>query len=85
MNSFTMPKKKMTQNIGKTDRIIRLLIGLAMLAAGVIAHSWWGAVGLLPLVTSFVGFCPLYIFSGFSTCGSCRVGEKPGKSSSRLS
>ncbi|MEI6638700.1 MAG: DUF2892 domain-containing protein [Chlorobium sp.] len=75
----------MAKNIGKTDRVIRFLIGVVMLLAGFIAHSWWGAVGLVPLVTAITGFCPLYTLLGISTCVSCNVGSKPGKSNARLS
>ncbi len=75
----------MQQNIGKKDRIIRIALGIIVLVAGVVAHSWWGAVGLIPLLTSGVGFCPLYTLLGISTCGNCQIGAKPGKSSSRLS
>jgi len=75
----------MAKNIGKTDRVIRILIGVVMLLAGFIAHSWWGAIGIVPLVTAFPGFCPLYILLGISTYVNCNVGAKPGKSNARLS
>jgi len=78
-------EKKMQQNIGKTDRIIRISIGVAIVVAGIITQSWWGLVGIVPLVTSMVSFCPLYTLLGFSTCERCSMGEKPGKSNERLS
>jgi fatty acid desaturase len=47
-------------NEGKADRIVRVIIGLAIIGWGFVAHNWWGAVGLVPLVTGAIGFCPLY-------------------------
>jgi hypothetical protein len=55
-------------NIGKTDRIIRALIGLIVIAVGVYLKSWWGAVGLVPLFTAAIGWCGLYTLFGMSTC-----------------
>lgn len=67
----------MRTNLGPTDRWIRALIGLALLAAGVIFHSWWGLLGLLPLGTAALGFCGLYTVCGLTTCRA-PVGTKPG-------
>ena len=50
----------MKKNMGKTDKLIRLILGIVIIALGIISHSWWGLVGLVPLLTSFVSFCPLY-------------------------
>lgn len=56
-------------NMGKTDRIIRAVVGLALIALGVIFNSWWGAIGLIPLVTAAIGWCPAYFPFGISTRG----------------
>ena len=48
-------------NEGKADRIVRVVLGLAIIGWGVAAQNWWGAVGLVPLLTGAVGFCPLYL------------------------
>jgi hypothetical protein len=61
-------------NIGKTDRAIRILAGAAILVAGIVEHSWLGLIGLVPLATALVKFCPAYAMLGLSTkkcCGSC--------------
>ena len=58
----------MKQNIGKTDRIIRVLIGLIVIAVGAYFKSWWGAIGLLPIFTAALGWCGLYTLFGISTC-----------------
>jgi hypothetical protein len=58
----------MKSNIGKTDRIIRVVIGLIVIAIGVYLKSWWGAIGLLPIFTAAIGWCGLYTLFGISTC-----------------
>ena len=57
----------MQQNIGKTDKIIRVVIGLIIIAVGAYFKSWWGAIGLLPILTAVVGWCGLYTILGIST------------------
>lgn len=63
----------MKTNIGTLDRIVRILAGLAILGAGYHYQSWWALVGLVPLLTAFIGFCPAYTLLGLSTCP---VGKK---------
>jgi type IV secretory pathway TrbD component len=60
----------MTKNVGGIDRIVRILLGLALVALGLSAQDWWGAVGLVPLVTGLVGWCPLYVPLRLSTGAS---------------
>ena len=55
-------------NVGKADRVVRIVVGLGLLATGAYFHSWWGLIGLLPLLTAVVGFCPAYLPFGISTC-----------------
>lgn len=55
-------------NVGKIDRVIRVVIGLALLLGGLYFGSWWGAIGLAPLLTAAIGWCPLYSPFGLSTC-----------------
>jgi hypothetical protein len=59
----------MQTNVGNIDRILRAVIGLALIAltwAGTIGV--WGWIGVVPLLTAAVGFCPLYTMLGFSSC-----------------
>jgi hypothetical protein len=56
-----------TQNVGGIDRILRILVGLAVIAWGVYAHNWLGAIGLVPLVTGLFSWCPVYFPFGLST------------------
>jgi len=55
-------------NVGKTDKIVRWIIGIVAIALGVYLKSWWGAVGLIPIVTALMGFCPIYTIVGLSSC-----------------
>ncbi len=59
----------MTTNIGAIDRGLRAIIGLALIAAaftGVIGP--WGWIGIVPLATALIGFCPAYRLVGLNTC-----------------
>lgn len=55
-------------NVGKTDRAIRIIIGLVIILAGIYYGSWWGLIGLLPLISAILRFCPAYVPLGISTC-----------------
>ena len=54
-------------NVGSADRAFRIIAGLAIIAAGVYFQSWWGAVGLVPILTGSLRWCPLYSPLGIST------------------
>jgi len=58
----------MKANIGTADRVIRVIVGLVILALGIIFRSWWGLIGLLPILTASIRFCPAYVPFGFTTC-----------------
>ena len=57
----------MKKNMGKTDKTIRLILGVVIIALGIYFKSWWGLVGLVPLLTALVSFCPLYAPCKFSS------------------
>ncbi len=60
----------MTTNVGTADRVIRVLVGLALLSLVFALDDnlrWWGLVGLQPLATGLLGWCPLYIPFGIDT------------------
>jgi hypothetical protein len=59
----------MKRNMGKTDRIVRGVIGIAGVALGFYFQTWWGLFALIPLVTAAIGFCPLYVPFKISTIG----------------
>jgi hypothetical protein len=58
----------MKTNVGTIDRIIRVILGLGILGAGYYFKNWLGLIGIVPLLTAFVGFCPAYLPFGLSTC-----------------
>ncbi len=58
----------MKKNLGSLDRMIRLVLGLAVLGGGAYLKSDWALVGLIPLGTALIGFCPLYCPFGIKTC-----------------
>jgi hypothetical protein len=58
----------MQANIGKTEKIIRIIVGVAIIVAGVIFQSWWGAIGAIPLITGLIDYCPAWSIFGINTC-----------------
>jgi hypothetical protein len=61
----------MLTNEHAIDRIIRVVIGLVLLSLVFVGpQTLWGLVGVIPLVTGAIGFCPLYKVLGFSTCAT---------------
>ena len=57
----------MKVNVGSADKVVRIILGLVIIAIGLVYKSWWGLVGLLPLATALINFCPLYTLIGIST------------------
>lgn len=57
----------MKRNVGPTDRIIRLILGVIIILLGVVFNSWWGLIGVLVFLTGLVGWCSLYSLFGIST------------------
>lgn len=65
----------MKTNLGGIDRLLRVVIGLALLAFLVLGEGsarWLGAIGVVPLLTALFGFCPLYSLFGIRTCPVAR-------------
>jgi hypothetical protein len=58
----------MKPNVGSIDRILRIIVGLAVLGAGYYYQSWFGLIGIVPLLTATFSFCPAYLPFGLSTC-----------------
>ncbi len=57
------------KNEGVLDRVIRVIVGLALLALVFVGpQTAWGWIGLIPLLTGALGFCPLYKLLGLNTC-----------------
>jgi len=59
----------MIHNVGGIDRILRIIVGLALLSLVFIGpKTLWGLVGVIPLGTGLVRFCPAYLPFGIKTC-----------------
>ncbi|HET6272425.1 MAG TPA: DUF2892 domain-containing protein [Bacteroidota bacterium] len=58
----------MKRNVGTADRIIRAVLGIAAIGAGVYFGSWWGAIGIVLLFTAAIGWCPAYLPFGLNSC-----------------
>ncbi len=57
----------MKKNVGSADKVIRIILGVAIIAFGIYNQSWWGLVGIVPLFTAFIGWCPAYSLIRVST------------------
>lgn len=59
----------MTKNVGSTERTIRIIAGLVLIALVFVGpQTPWGWIGIVPLATGLLGWCPPYAIFGFSTC-----------------
>ncbi|MEM6354172.1 MAG: DUF2892 domain-containing protein [Pseudomonadota bacterium] len=61
-----------TANVGSLDRVLRIVIGLALIVlAATGTLGIWAYIGAVPLITAFVKFCPAYALLGLRTCSDC--------------
>jgi hypothetical protein len=63
----------MTANVGSIDRMLRIVVGAALIAValglfGSAYQSAWGWIGIVPLATALISWCPLYTILGIRTC-----------------
>lgn len=61
----------MKSNVGGIDKTIRIVLGLAILALFFVlpdGQRYWSLLGVVPLLTGLVNFCPLYTLIGINTC-----------------
>ena len=64
----------MEKNVGNLDKTLRIVIGLVLISLVFVGpQTPWGWIGIVPLATALVGWCPLYRIIGVSTCK-----KKPG-------
>ena len=57
----------MKKNVGSGDKVFRVILGIVVILLGIIFHTWWGLIGIIPLFTGLVNLCPLYALLGLST------------------
>ncbi|WP_072680750.1 DUF2892 domain-containing protein [Arcobacter sp. LA11] len=58
----------MNKNLGKVDRTLRIIIGIVIIVFGVINNSWLGLIGVIPIFTALISWCPLYCPLKINTC-----------------
>mgnify|MGYP000962024893 FL=1 len=58
----------MKTNVGGIDKILRILVGIALIAWAVFGGPVWAWIGILPLATGLMGWCPAYTLIGLNTC-----------------
>jgi hypothetical protein len=57
------------KNVGNPDRAFRIILGIGLISLAFVGpQTLWGWVGVIPLLTAFVGSCPLYSLLGVNTC-----------------
>ena len=64
----------MACNIGKLDRVLRVIAGVALIGWAVASGNVWGYIGIIPLLTAVAGLCPLYSLLGINT--GCASGKE---------
>jgi hypothetical protein len=57
----------MKLNVGTVDKIIRYLLGAAIIGAGLYFKNWLGLIGVVLIATALIGWCPIYLPFGIST------------------
>ena len=58
-------------NVGTVDRILRIVVGLALIAIVFVGpQTPWGWIGVIPLVSGLARICPAYRLLGMNTCGT---------------
>jgi len=59
----------MKVNVGGIDKVLRIAVGIALIAWALLANGpLWAWIGVLPLVTGLLNFCPAYTLLGINTC-----------------
>ncbi|MFZ1518916.1 MAG: DUF2892 domain-containing protein [Ignavibacteriaceae bacterium] len=57
----------MKANVGSTDRIVRIVLGVVIIVLGFYFNSWLGIIGIVPIITGSLNYCPAYSLIGVST------------------
>jgi len=67
----SLKESLMKANVGGIDKVLRIVVGLGVLSLLVILEGsarWWGLIGIVPLGTALLGWCPAYTLLGINTC-----------------
>ncbi|ABD89825.1 YgaP family membrane protein [Rhodopseudomonas palustris] len=63
----------MSTNVGMIDRALRAIVGLALIGWALTGGPIWAWIGVVPLLTAALGFCPAYTLFGLNTCPAKKV------------
>ncbi|MCY6958375.1 YgaP family membrane protein [Clostridium brassicae] len=55
-------------NVGRTEQFIRIALGIVIVLLGLYFKNWWGIIGLVPIITGWIRYCPISDVLGISTC-----------------
>lgn len=58
----------MKTNVGGIDKILRIVVGIALVVWAILGGPVWAWIGVLPIITGVMGWCPAYTFIGLNTC-----------------
>jgi hypothetical protein len=76
-------ESNMKKNVGNVERVLRIIAGAAILSFAFVGpQSPWAYLGIIPLATGLVGWCPPYALLGISSCKTGGCGNKAGGSPS---
>ena len=68
----------MNKNIGSLDRTVRIIVGLGLISLVFVGpQTPWGWIGVIPLATALIGWCPLYLPLGINTSSGRKPENKP--------
>lgn len=63
----------MTKNVGSIDRALRIVVGLVLIALVFVGPKTpWGWIGIVPILTAAIGWCPAYTIFGIRTCPAAK-------------
>jgi hypothetical protein len=58
----------MQKNVGSIDKIVRIVVGIALIVWAIAGGPLWAWIGILPLATGLLNWCPAYTLLGISSC-----------------
>ena len=64
----------MKANVGGIDKVLRIVAGLGLIAWALMGGPVWAWIGVVPLATGLIGWCPAYPLLGMNTCGMKKEG-----------
>lgn len=66
--NLSLKEYSMKANVGGIDKIVRILAGIALIAWALMGGPVWAWIGVVPVATGLLGWCPAYTLLGMNTC-----------------